>query len=395
LIAVQAASGRAGNFVAPCRQKCDCQAVEHALVGNCRSCGKIICVQEGVGPCSFCGVDYTGKLGSAPPSVQTSAQVTTPACPHDACHTHSIDARCTPHSMMREARHAQHRCTMHTAQHEARHTQHRCTPHSMRHATYSIDVRCTPHDAWWLPHTQDAARQAPAEHGAAVDDDAAVDAATAKAVEAKDRLVLFDRTSTQRTTVIDDQSDYFSIDTNQWLTSDERESLKREEAEAKAADEARKKRVTVTFDLVGRKVVMDTPEEQLAKEEEAKAALKSVRDASKATLAHFAEGGGRAAAAAHATLERKRVEANRDIKGPGRQAYSDAQAANRDDRDFGWEIAHGPVTRRPPISLSKRVPRTHMYTYDAEVWDLSIVQGTSNAPRHIPPPRYLGAGHRE
>jgi hypothetical protein len=176
LMAAQGASGRSG-FVAPCRQACACQAVEHALVGNCRSCGKIICVQEGLGPCSFCGVEYTGKLGAKPPPPPPVAD------------------------SVAEAAHA----------------------------------------------------QQVGEHDDA-DKDAAVDAATAKAIEAKDRLVHFDRTSMQRTTVIDDQSDYFSIDTNQWLTDEERANLKREEAEAKAAEEARKKRVTVTFDLVGRKV---------------------------------------------------------------------------------------------------------------------------------------------
>jgi hypothetical protein len=44
-------------------------------------------------------------------------------------------------------------------------------------------------------------------------------------------------------------------------------------------------------------------------------------------------------------------------------------------RDFGWEIAHEAVSRRPPISLSRFVARTHMYTYAAKVWVSSIVQG--------------------
>lgn len=38
--------------------KCDCQATRHALfevVPNCLNCGKIICVKEGLSPCSFCG----------------------------------------------------------------------------------------------------------------------------------------------------------------------------------------------------------------------------------------------------------------------------------------------------------------------------------------------------
>lgn len=37
------------------RQRCDCQAVRHALVNNCLSCGRVVCVQEGSGPCFFCG----------------------------------------------------------------------------------------------------------------------------------------------------------------------------------------------------------------------------------------------------------------------------------------------------------------------------------------------------
>jgi hypothetical protein len=48
---------------------------------------------------------------------------------------------------------------------------------------------------------------------------------------------------------------------------------------------------------------------------------------------------------------------------------------NRNVRGFGWEMAHDAVSRRPPIPLYTMVARTHMYTYDANVWDLSIVQG--------------------
>lgn len=34
---------------------CSCQARRHRLVSNCLSCGKIVCEQEGEGPCNFCG----------------------------------------------------------------------------------------------------------------------------------------------------------------------------------------------------------------------------------------------------------------------------------------------------------------------------------------------------
>ena len=50
----------------------------------------------------------------------------------------------------------------------------------------------------------------------------------------------------------------------QWLTEEERKDLKRQEAEEKRAEEERRKRVTVTFDLVGRKVLMADAEQEAA-----------------------------------------------------------------------------------------------------------------------------------
>jgi hypothetical protein len=39
------------------------------------------------------------------------------------------------------------------------------------------------------------------------------------------------------------------------------------------------------------------------------------------------------------------------------------------------ELVLGVESRRPPISLDTTVARTEGYTYAANVWDLSIVQG--------------------
>ena len=51
-----------------------CQARQHRLVSNCLSCGKIVCEQEGEGPCNFCGAlvlregsTYAGLEGSFTP----------------------------------------------------------------------------------------------------------------------------------------------------------------------------------------------------------------------------------------------------------------------------------------------------------------------------------------
>jgi hypothetical protein len=65
----------------------------------------------------------------------------------------------------------------------------------------------------------------------------------------------------------------------------------------------------------------------------------------------------------------------RVIVGDRHRTYSDEQVANRNVGDFGWEIAHEAVSRRPPISLDTIVARTEGYTYAASVWDSSLVQG--------------------
>ncbi|KAI6223251.1 Zf-C2HC5 domain-containing protein [Aphelenchoides besseyi] len=39
----------------PGRIRCECQARIHSLIRNCTSCGRIVCEQEGSGPCVFCG----------------------------------------------------------------------------------------------------------------------------------------------------------------------------------------------------------------------------------------------------------------------------------------------------------------------------------------------------
>lgn len=37
------------------RHLCYCQAAKHKLINNCTRCGRIVCEQEGSGPCLFCG----------------------------------------------------------------------------------------------------------------------------------------------------------------------------------------------------------------------------------------------------------------------------------------------------------------------------------------------------
>ena len=79
-----------------------------------------------------------------------------------------------------------------------------------------------------------------------------------EALAMKDKLVHFDRNSAKRTTVVDDQSDYFASDSTKWLTDEEKRILADREARREAQQEATRKKVTVTLDLLGRQVVVSS-----------------------------------------------------------------------------------------------------------------------------------------
>ena len=53
---------------------------------------------------------------------------------------------------------------------------------------------------------------------------------------------------------------------------------------------------------------------------------------------------------------------------------------------ISWGIAHEAVSRRPPISLCRMVARTHMYTYDAKVWDCPSFKDILCSPVPTPVP---------
>ncbi|KAL5201680.1 hypothetical protein ABZP36_036034 [Zizania latifolia] len=159
--AISLAEAAKGSIVFKQGNPCSCQARQHKLVSNCLSCGKIVCEQEGEGPCSFCGALVL-----------------------------------------------------------------------MEGSTYAglSDVGVP------LSETESAAE------------------AYAK------RLVDYDRNSAARTKVYDDQSDYFEMEGNSWLSSKEKSDLKKQHEDSQEAAEKDKGKVVITFDLVGRKVVLNKDE---------------------------------------------------------------------------------------------------------------------------------------
>jgi hypothetical protein len=80
-------------------------------------------------------------------------------------------------------------------------------------------------------------------------------AATSEAIKLKDTLVKFDEESSARTTVIDDQKDYYDLmRMNAWLDEEEIAREVAREAAARQAAESTKNRVEV--DLLGRRFVV-------------------------------------------------------------------------------------------------------------------------------------------
>jgi len=155
------------------RQACECQATRHRLVGNCVACGRVVCQQEGPGPCLFCGAlvgvgSSEGGGGQGRGGGAAVAAATGPA-PSDA---------------------------------------------------------------------------------------------ERKAVAFKETLLTYDREASKRTTVIDDQSDFFEIESNAWLSKEEKGELMQRQRILEEAEERRRRDFRVTIDLVGKQVMAAPCEEE-------------------------------------------------------------------------------------------------------------------------------------
>lgn len=86
-------------------------------------------------------------------------------------------------------------------------------------------------------------------------EEARMQAGLEKALQHKDKLLEFDKNSVRRTKVIDDQSDYFSTDSNQWLSQAEREALRKRGEELRELRHASRQGRKITFDFAGRQIL--------------------------------------------------------------------------------------------------------------------------------------------
>ncbi|KAK3893874.1 hypothetical protein Pcinc_002316 [Petrolisthes cinctipes] len=165
------------------RHKCDCEASKHKLINNCLKCGRIVCEQEGSGPCQFCGSLVVSK--------------------------------------------------------EERELLNKGTRKSEALQKKLLSEKKV------LVAKAKAADKAPQSK----------EEALLKAIEHKNRLLEFDRTSEKRTKVYDDENDYFSTN-SKWISHDDKMKLiQREEELRKRRFERRNQKITI--DLFGRKIVAE------------------------------------------------------------------------------------------------------------------------------------------
>ncbi|MFH4979032.1 hypothetical protein AB6A40_005741 [Gnathostoma spinigerum] len=161
----------------PGRHRCDCQARIHSLIRNCLSCGRIVCAQEGSGPCFCCG-----------------------------------ELVCT-----REEREILNRNSKKSL--ELFNRLMGGTVHSQDQGTSS--------------------RTSLAKLGDAL----------SKAEEFRDRLLQADAEREKQTRVNDLEADYYSMESDVYLTQEEREAIKARKEELKEMREKRKRTMLINLDL--------------------------------------------------------------------------------------------------------------------------------------------------
>ncbi|OAQ80865.1 C2HC5 finger protein [Purpureocillium lilacinum] len=190
------------------RRKCNCVATRHPLQSaapNCLSCGKVICMKEGLGPCSFCGSPLLN-----PDDVQ---------------------------AMIRELKDERGR--------------ERMAVNASANRRAEVSKKPAP---FMQPRVGDA------------DDGSSLADAAAKAREHRDKLLNFQAQNARRTTVRDEAADFDVSGAvtglgSMWASPEERaKELKRQqklmrEMEWNAQPDYEKRRQVLSIDLVGGKVV--------------------------------------------------------------------------------------------------------------------------------------------
>ncbi|XP_064390454.1 activating signal cointegrator 1-like [Halichondria panicea] len=212
-VPLMSAEGRSRTTVLlPGRHTCQCLGQKHSLINNCVECGRIVCSQEGSGPCAFCGALV-----------------------------------CTP---------------------EEEEVLTRDSKKGQKFRDKFLKQFQIPEGQRALDHIQKSSE---------------VTTGLTKAMQHKDKLLDFDQTSIKRTKVIDDEMDYFSVDSNRWLSGGEKERLRSKEDALREKRHESRRTKAVTIDFTGRKIVEDKENTNVYEERHALDALHDNTEAAHTT----------------------------------------------------------------------------------------------------------------
>ncbi|XP_026847084.1 activating signal cointegrator 1 [Drosophila persimilis] len=167
------------------RRRCDCQAAQHKLINNCLACGRIVCVQEGSGPCLFCG------------------------------------------------------CPVHTSEEELQ---------LAKDASKISQMAKNPSKSQLKKKEKTSSAGGNQKSGDGLE----------QAVAQRDRLLEYDRNSEKRTTVIDDELDYFQ-ENSVWLSDVEREKYEKLKSEMHELKHGSRLTRKIKVDFAGREVAEELP----------------------------------------------------------------------------------------------------------------------------------------
>jgi hypothetical protein len=190
--------GGGGDPLQPAgRAPCHCQATTHALFTNCTACGKIVCEQEGEGPCFFCGSMVTAA-GTFPNDDFVAWM--------ESMESKDLVQRQEENAAKRGAKKGE------------------------------------PAEA--------SSSSTPAMEAAARESEAA---GLAKAETQRDKLLQY-ATEKKGSKIYDDQNDWYEFESNRWLTQEARDA-KKKETEQQLLNLERRKAHTLTLDIENKQII--------------------------------------------------------------------------------------------------------------------------------------------
>ncbi|KAH8291630.1 hypothetical protein KR018_007852 [Drosophila ironensis] len=195
------------------RRRCDCQASQHKLINNCLGCGRIVCEQEGPGPCLCCGDIVRTQEEEEQQLARAAAEM--------AAQEKASAGKQAGKQSKKQAKNAN-------------------TKDAGKGGKGGKEAGKNGKDAG-KNLTKDSSKES-----------------LEKALAQRDRLLEYDKNSEKRTTVIDDELDYFQ-ENSVWLTDAEREKFEKLKSEMHDLKHGSRTKRKIRVDFAGREMPEELP----------------------------------------------------------------------------------------------------------------------------------------